>query len=404
MAPPLAAKIYIKRLKDFREELHTRFSDKKLANDGRGGRRNFCQYVSPDGTIRQSSIETNRTVIDPDSSILLYIRAGYDSRQHRCKWYVTIYPKEKNQLIAVWDCLPGEDTLISEHRKKHPSCFKVSCVTKNVDGVIVDEFAMFQRIIQKYGPYWREDLLIRDDIEENDKMTLYYMNNVQKSHYSEVVVIEKVKIEKEVLSQELYDKSKYRKEECSEEDYTKGMNILANLLQLNQIPVSEFTYNLKSMLDYDKHRKKNTMIIWGPSNTGKSLAFTSDLVRLTNFNFSAFQYSRLIHFEELDPHTLSINLQSTLKKLFEGDKELIDVNYSRPVKISSVPITITSNYDPEVLLRKLCDNDEALYKAFLNRIYIYKSLQLLLLFFLVSLLGSKSLSQIPTFFKSIQKL
>ena len=166
-------------------------------------------------------IETNRTVIDPDSGILLYIRAGYDSRQHHCKWYATIYPKEKNQLKAVWDCPPGKDTFMSEHKKKNPSCFEVSCVTKNVDGVIVDKFAMFQ----------------------------------------------------------------------------------------------------------------------------------SDLVRLTNFNFSAFQYSRLIHFKELDLHTLSSNFQSTLKKLFEGDEELVDVKYSRPVKISSVPIIITSNYNSEVLLR-----------------------------------------------------
>ena len=144
VAPLQEADIYIKCLKNFCEELHTPFGDRNLANDGKGGCGNFCQYVSPDGTIRQSSIETNRTVVDPDSGILLYIRAGYDSRQHHCKWYATIYPKEKNQLKAIWDCLPGEDTLMSVHKKKHPSCFEVSCVTKNVDGVIVDEFAMFQ--------------------------------------------------------------------------------------------------------------------------------------------------------------------------------------------------------------------------------------------------------------------
>ena len=60
-----------------------------------------------------------------------------------------------------------------EHCKKHPSCFEVSSVTKKVDRVIVEEFAMFQRIISKYGLFHRDDLLVRDDIEENDMMCLY---------------------------------------------------------------------------------------------------------------------------------------------------------------------------------------------------------------------------------------
>ena len=145
--------------------------------------------------------------------------------------------------------------------------------------------------------------------------------------------------------------------------------MLTSFLDVNQIPVLEFCSNLKSMLDGGKGRKKNTMMIWGPSNTGKSffvralkkaLIFTSDLVRSTNFKFSSFANSRLIHFEEFDPNTLSPCFQSTLKNLFEGDEELVDVKYSRPIKVYSVPIIITTNYDPETLLRKLCDNDELL--------------------------------------------
>lgn len=104
----------------------------------------------------------------------------------------------------------------------------------------------------------------------------------------------------------------------------------------------------------------------------KALVFTLDLVRSTNFKFSTFQYSRLIHFEELDPNTLSPTFQRTLKKLFEGDEELIDIKYSKPVKISAVPVIITTNYDPDILLRKLCNGDEASYKAFINRIHVYK--------------------------------
>ena len=74
-----------------REEIHTCFRDKRLVPEKLGGRGHTVQFASPNRIVCNTSIQINRTVIDPDTGILLYLRSGYDSPQHRCKWFATVY-------------------------------------------------------------------------------------------------------------------------------------------------------------------------------------------------------------------------------------------------------------------------------------------------------------------------
>lgn len=116
--------------------------------------------------------------------------------------------------------------------------------------------------------------------------------------------------------------------------------------------------------------KQNTLVLWGPSNTGKS-AFISGLKQvvpwgeITNgssgFNFEGLIDQVIGIWEEplINPETAE-----KCKQVFEGMTCSIPVKYKKPYMLPRIPILITTNHAPW----RWCQAEEEMFR---NRMYIF---------------------------------
>uniref|UniRef100_A0AAU7E1M7 NS1 protein n=1 Tax=Mastomys rat parvovirus TaxID=3141922 RepID=A0AAU7E1M7_9VIRU len=115
--------------------------------------------------------------------------------------------------------------------------------------------------------------------------------------------------------------------------------------------------------------KKNTLVLWGPSNTGKS-AFISGLKTCTNWgevvNSNTFAFEALINTQLgiWEEPLISPELAEKAKQIFEGMETSIPVKYRKPVKLPRIPIIITTNHAPW----RFCTKEEEMFK---NRMFIF---------------------------------
>nr|AXX39020.1 nonstructural protein NS1 [Mouse kidney parvovirus] len=115
--------------------------------------------------------------------------------------------------------------------------------------------------------------------------------------------------------------------------------------------------------------KKNTLVLWGPSNTGKS-AFISGLKTCTNWgevvNSNTFAFEALINAQlgVWEEPLISPELAEKAKQIFEGMETSIPVKYRKPVKLPRIPIIITTNHAPW----RFCTKEEEMFR---NRMYIF---------------------------------
>lgn len=116
--------------------------------------------------------------------------------------------------------------------------------------------------------------------------------------------------------------------------------------------------------------KKNTLVLWGPSNTGKS-AFISGLKTCTNWgeivNSNTFAFEGLLNTQlgVWEEPLISPELAEKAKQIFEGMETSIPVKYRKPVKLPRIPIIITTNHAPW----RFCTKEEEMFR---NRMFIFQ--------------------------------
>lgn len=114
--------------------------------------------------------------------------------------------------------------------------------------------------------------------------------------------------------------------------------------------------------------KKNTIVLWGPSNTGKS-AFLSGLKMCLNWgeivNSNTFAFEGLINTQIgiWEEPLISPELAEKAKQIFEGMETSIPVKYRKPTKLMRTPIIITTNHAPW----RFCTKEEEMFR---NRMHI----------------------------------
>lgn len=115
--------------------------------------------------------------------------------------------------------------------------------------------------------------------------------------------------------------------------------------------------------------KQNTLVLWGPSNTGKS-AFISGLKTCTNWgeivNSNTFAFEGLINTQLgiWEEPLISPELAEKAKQIFEGMETSIPVKYRKPVKLPRIPIIVTTNHPPW----RFCTKEEEMFR---NRMFIF---------------------------------
>uniref|UniRef100_A0AAU7P1A3 Nonstructural protein 1 n=1 Tax=Hamaparvovirinae sp. TaxID=2809447 RepID=A0AAU7P1A3_9VIRU len=116
--------------------------------------------------------------------------------------------------------------------------------------------------------------------------------------------------------------------------------------------------------------KKNTIVLWGPSNTGKS-AFLSGLKMCLNWgeivNSNTFAFEGLINTQIgiWEEPLISPELAEKAKQIFEGMETSIPVKYRKPTKLMRTPIIITTNHAPW----RFCTKEEEMFR---NRMHIFQ--------------------------------
>uniref|UniRef100_A0AAU7P2D5 Nonstructural protein 1 n=1 Tax=Hamaparvovirinae sp. TaxID=2809447 RepID=A0AAU7P2D5_9VIRU len=116
--------------------------------------------------------------------------------------------------------------------------------------------------------------------------------------------------------------------------------------------------------------KHNTLVLWGPSNTGKS-AFISgfkqcvqwgEIVNSNNFAFEGLIGNQIGVWEE---PLISPELAEKAKQIFEGMECSIPVKFKKPAKLTRIPIIMTTNHAPW----RFCSHEEDMFK---NRMFIFE--------------------------------
>lgn len=114
--------------------------------------------------------------------------------------------------------------------------------------------------------------------------------------------------------------------------------------------------------------KKNTLVLWGPSNTGKSTFIAGlkqvipwgEIVNSNTFAFEALVGNKFGVWEE---PLISPELAEKAKQVFEGMETAIPVKYKKPCKLPRTPIIMTTNHAPW----RFCTKEEDMFR---NRMHI----------------------------------
>lgn len=119
-----------------------------------------------------------------------------------------------------------------------------------------------------------------------------------------------------------------------------------------------------------KNTKKNTFVLWGPSNTGKSAMIVGlkgcvswgEIVNSNTFAFEALPECTIGVWEE---PLISPELAEKAKQVFEGMETSIPIKYKKPYKLPRIPIIMTTNHAPW----RFCSAEQDMFR---NRMYIYE--------------------------------
>lgn len=118
-----------------------------------------------------------------------------------------------------------------------------------------------------------------------------------------------------------------------------------------------------------KSEKRNTFVLYGPSNTGKS-GFIKGFKEAVSWgeivNGGQFSFEGLIGnmFGVWEEPLISAEQAEKCKQLFEGMTTSIPVKYKKPQRIDRIPIIMTTNHYPW----RYCTAEEPTFR---NRMYMY---------------------------------
>lgn len=116
--------------------------------------------------------------------------------------------------------------------------------------------------------------------------------------------------------------------------------------------------------------KRNTLVLWGPSNTGKSMFIKGfkeavpwgEIVNSNQFAFESLCESMFGVWEE---PLISSEQAEKCKQIFEGMETSVPVKYKKPFKLPRIPIIMTTNHAPW----RYCSNEEPMFR---NRMWIFE--------------------------------
>ena len=141
-----------------------------------------------------------------------------------------------------------------------------------------------------------------------------------------------------------------------------------NVLVTQHIDVETFDNDFFSWLTKG-HPKKNTMILYGPSNTGKS-CFIRPFMSLYRFgeitNSNSFMYQNCIDKDLIlweEPLIGNSELEK-FKLVSEGSPTEVSIKFRAPEKLERTPLLITTNHH----IWRFCSSEES---ALRNRCYIH---------------------------------
>ena len=141
-----------------------------------------------------------------------------------------------------------------------------------------------------------------------------------------------------------------------------------NILLRQKLHVDEFDWDFYARLT-KKTEKKNTFVLYGPSNTGKS-SFIRPLLQLLVYgevtNSNSFMWQHCINKDILlweEPLIGSSEIDKC-KLVFEGTSTDVAIKFKEPARLYRTPVFITTNHT----LWRFCDNERAVFE---NRCTIY---------------------------------
>uniref|UniRef100_A0AAU7E1N5 NS1 protein n=1 Tax=Mops bat parvovirus TaxID=3141925 RepID=A0AAU7E1N5_9VIRU len=126
--------------------------------------------------------------------------------------------------------------------------------------------------------------------------------------------------------------------------------IIEKILMHQEIHITEFAHDLLKWL-LRTEVKKNTFILQGPGNTGKSVVARSfsrlfdkvgEILSNSNFAFQNLFGKQLILWEE---PIINENLSEKIKLIMEGKATEVDVKMKQPKVLYPAPLLITTNHD-----------------------------------------------------------
>lgn len=161
-----------------------------------------------------------------------------------------------------------------------------------------------------------------------------------------------------LYNQALLDKmtiSQYLDKRCTEcgDPVEDGWRVIVHFLRYQE---NEFLHFMHLMLDFLNHRpKKCTIVICGPSNTGKSYFATSLLTflngKVISFVNSTSQFwlspLRGAKFAMIDDASLQFWRYADvyLRTLLDGNEVSLDAKHKNPLQVRAPPMLITTNED-----------------------------------------------------------
>ena len=156
---------------------------------------------------------------------------------------------------------------------------------------------------------------------------------------------------------------------------TESLDLFNELCERNGLEFDEVAYSVYAIMN-KLYAKVNTILIMGPSNSGKSMFFKNTLCPLTPFNAqvggvgNSGQFlwqmcpgARAIYIEECRMAPEHIE---TAKLIFGGEEAMIDVKCQPQAKLTRTPVFISSNTYP--WLQAPAPGDK---QALINRMIVY---------------------------------
>lgn len=156
-----------------------------------------------------------------------------------------------------------------------------------------------------------------------------------------------------------------------------SIDILADWCEFNSIDWAQLISATINVMD-KKSVKKNTIMILGPSNGGKSVVYSVPLQTLvplkcmlssagnaSQFLWDSLPGNRACFMEEA---SITQEHQNTAKKVLGGEECSVNVKHEKDVVLKRTPVIMTCNDDPFYMVQKQCDRI-----ALRNRVYAFST-------------------------------